>query len=180
MLKRSWLKRGSKVLSRGTSELRRAPLDKGVSQLKRSRISMRGSSDTSVIKESIQALVREIVIIRDGGCIFRHYPEAGKCGGRRKDGELILQFDHLNSRVFSISYADTRLGICACERHHIKWKPQNSDMYSRLARKHIGEKRSLLLTRVQENRSPNRRYSHDWRLEEASLRQELKKLKEVL
>jgi hypothetical protein len=39
------------------------------------------------------------IIQRDGGCIFHHYPEAGACGWYRKDGELTLQADHLNTRA---------------------------------------------------------------------------------
>lgn len=180
MFRKSWIQRGTKEMSRGNSELNRTPLDRGTSQLRRTKLNMRGASDNSVLKESIQALAREIVIIRDGGCIFRHYTEeAGLCGGYRLDGELILQYDHLNSRVFSISFADTRLGICACERYHIKWKPQNSDKYNEIARRHIGEARSLLLTRVQEDRGAHRRYSSDWKLAEAALKQELKELKEA-
>jgi hypothetical protein len=45
------------------------------------------------------------VIQRDGGCVFRFYPEAGACGSRpTKDGYLILQFDHLNTRARNISF----------------------------------------------------------------------------
>src|SRR5665213_940960 len=44
---------------------------------------LRKSSKTPVAlcKIRIQPLVRETAIIRDGGCVLRHYPEAGACGG---------------------------------------------------------------------------------------------------
>jgi hypothetical protein len=103
---------------------RSAPLQR------RTPLKRKSDSETAQIKERIQALLRAAVIQRDGGCIFRHYPEAGACGGYRKDGQLILQADHLNTRARNISYGDVRLAVCACQRHHIFWKPQHPDQYT--------------------------------------------------
>lgn len=128
---------------------------------------------SATIKERIQALLREIVIIRDGGCIFREYSIAGNCGGYRNDGELVLQYDHLNSRTYAISYSDFRLGVCVCKRHHIFWKKQNSSLYDKLVRKHIGKERSDLLDRTIMDK---RAYHINWQFEEAYLKQELRKL----
>ena len=75
-------------------------------------LAKKGKSDTTLIKDEIQHWVREIVILRDGGCIFRginayDFLDGGKigiadkvsgfpkCNGYRNDGELILQADHL-------------------------------------------------------------------------------------
>ena len=76
------------------------------------------------VKDRIQAILRQIAIIRDGGCVLA--PFQGKdgiphCNGYRKDGELVLQYDHLNSRGFNVSYADARLGVIICKGHH-GWK----------------------------------------------------------
>src|SRR5438477_3758505 len=79
---------------------RSAPLQR------RTPLKQRSDSETAQIKERIQALLRAAVIQRDGGCIFRHYSETEACGGYRKDGELILQADHLNTRARNISYGD--------------------------------------------------------------------------
>ena len=53
----------------------------------------------------IQALLRAIVIITDGGCVLRFYTEAGACGGYTNAGDLILQAEHLVTRANSISSA---------------------------------------------------------------------------
>lgn len=53
------------------------------------RIRVAGISDTAVLKKEIQRLVREIVIKRDGGCIFRNVYTTPGCNGFRRDGEQI-------------------------------------------------------------------------------------------
>lgn len=152
------LKRSNKPLSRGTP-------------MKRSRLRVRGVSDTSVIKEQIQAELRRIVIERDGGCFLRFYPEAGACGSRpTKDGHLILQAEHLHTRANSASYADVRLVVCICERHHIFWKPQHSALYNELAADFIGKERAALWERVREDRRPHPMSTADWKLELVALK----------
>ena len=143
--------------------------------LKRTRIRVVGHSDTADQKREIQALLRQITILRDKGCVMRHHPETGKCGGYTKNGELILQFDHLNSRVHAISFSDPRLGICVCQRHHIHFKPQYPFEYERTAIAEIGPERARLLSRVREDRTPHKA---DLKLEAIVLRQELRKMEQ--
>ena len=138
---------------------------------KPSRLRVRHPSDTNYIKDEIQALCRQIALIRDEGCVLRNYPETGQCGGYRKDGELILQFDHLNSRVHSISFGDTRFGVIVCKRHHLYYKRQYPFEYERAVIDAIGPERAKLLYRVREDRTP---YKADWKLIKLSLEQELK------
>lgn len=113
---------------------------------------------------------------RDGGCVLRHYvgaitPQYRMCGGYRKDGGLILQAEHLNSRSHAVSFSDSRLVVCLCQRHHIFYKKQHPDEFYRIVRRHIGKDRSDLLTRVQEDRSPHK---VDLKLELIALKNELK------
>ena len=144
--------------------------------LKRTRIRVAGKSTTSELKAEIQALLRQIVILRDGGCWLRHSPESGACGGYRKDGELILQAEHLHTRANASSFSDSRLVVCICQRHHIYWKPQHSARYNALAEDYIGKKRAELWKRVREDYSPHK---VDLKLALLALKQELKKLSTV-
>ena len=58
--------------------------------MRRMQLAQKSSSDTALIKDEIQDLLREGAIKRDGGCILRHYPETGECGGYRNDGEVSI------------------------------------------------------------------------------------------
>lgn len=146
--------------------------------MKRSRLRLVGKSPQSLMKVEIQALLREIVIKRDGGCIMRHYKneinnQYRECGGWTKDGRLILQAEHLHTRANAASFSDTRLVICLCQRHHIYYKPQHSNEYYRIVKKHIGPERTKLLKAVEEDRMSHK---IDLALELVALRHELKKL----
>lgn len=127
-----------------------------------------GRETTKELKTQIQAKLRAIRLILDGGCILRNYPETGACGGYRADGELICQFDHLNSRTHSISFADERLGVILCKRHHIFWKKQYPAQFEKIVRKIIGRERCKLLDRV---RADYRPYKVDFKLETIRLDQ---------
>lgn len=140
--------------------------------MRRTYLKRKSSSPQSKLKDEIQELLRKIVIIRDGGCILRHYPETGQCGGYRNDGQLILQAEHLHTRSNASSFSDTRLVVCLCKRHHIYYKPQYSDTYYRIVKKHIGPERTKLLERVQEDRTAHK---VDLMLAKIALEQELKK-----
>src|SRR3990167_5567066 len=96
---------------------------------RRTPLARKSKSEVALCKERIQALLREIVIRRDGGCILRpagQYLWALKCdvkipehcSGFTKDGRLILQADHLNSRSFNGSYSDPCLVGWVCKGHH--------------------------------------------------------------
>lgn len=168
-MKRSWLKRKTGFKTTG-STLRRTPLR------------TKGRNPTALMKEKIQAILREIVILRDGGCIFRHYKneinsQYRECGSRpTKDGHMILQAEHLHTRANASSFSDTRLVICICERHHIHYKPQHSDEYYRIVKKHIGPERAKLLEAVQNDRTAHK---VDLALALVVLTQELNKLKKL-
>tara|TARA_R110000868_G_C10970396_1_gene769743 strand:+ start:12156 stop:12698 length:543 start_codon:yes stop_codon:yes gene_type:complete len=145
--------------------------------LKRTKIRLVGTSTKAELKAEIQAILRQIVIARDGGCFLRNYesevtPQYRNCGGYRNDDDLILQAEHLHSRSNANSFSDSRLVVCVCQRHHIYYKPQHSAEYNLLARKFIGEKKSLLWDKVISDRSP---VKVDLKLELIVLKQELKK-----
>ncbi|MCK5614540.1 hypothetical protein KAR91_72415 [Candidatus Pacearchaeota archaeon] len=159
-MKRSYIKRNT-------------PLKRSKIPLRRTKLRLVGISTTSELKREIQALLRQIVIIRDGGCILRHYPGTGQCGGFRNDGELILQAEHLHTRSNSASFADHRLVVCLCKRHHIFWKPQHADEYYRIVKEHIGPGRTKLLEAIQADHSPHKM---DWKLEKLALEKYLKEI----
>ncbi len=174
-MKRSYLKRSNKPM-------RRTPFKRGVFKpLRRTALRVVGHSTTSELKIEIQSVLRDIAILRDGGCVFRDYkgpmtPSYRSCGGFRKDGGLILQYEHLDTRAKAISFSDTRLGICICQRHHIFYKKQHPDEYYRIVREIIGKERSDLLTRVQNDYTPHK---VDLKLELIALKQELKQLQNI-
>jgi hypothetical protein len=147
--------------------------------LKRTKLRIVGQSTTAELKRQIQAILREIVISRDGGCFLRNLrhkitPQYMNCGGYRKDGQLILQAEHLHSRSNASSFSDSRLVVCICQRHHIYYKPQHSAEYNELAKEYIGKERSKLWDRVREDRSSHK---VDLKLELIVLEKELTKLK---
>lgn len=157
----------------------RTPLNRGKSKLRRTKLRLVGHSSTTELKNEIQALLRQIAIRRDGGCILRHYkseitPRYQECGGYRKDGELILQAEHLHTRSNLSTFADTRLIVCLCKRHHGYYKPQYSDEYYEIVKKHIGKERADLLKRVKEDRGVHR--GIDLKMELLNLKKELLKL----
>lgn len=138
----------------------------------------KGQSPTALAKDEIQDLLRAIVIIRDGGCFLRNFYEvAGRCGGWRNDGELILQADHINSRAFSVSYADTRNVLCLCRTHHGFWKDRNPATYMVLARQYIienfGENHWKWVERVLIDRKPYLMTAWDWQKQVLALKKEL-------
>ena len=143
-------------------------------------IRVAGHSETAALKQEIQDLVREIVIARDGGCVFRNLEgyaaDLPTCNGYRKDGQLVLQADHLITRANSATYADTRLIVCVCKGHH-GWKRWHQKEYEMLVRSLIGKERAALWDRCEaDSWRPTRRYQADWTLAVAALRNELSQL----
>jgi len=139
--------------------------------MKRTRLHLVGRSTTAELKRDIQATLREIVMKRDKVCLLSKYPHSGACGGFNGKGELILQAEHLHTRSNARSFADSRLVVLLCQRHHIYWKPQHADEYYRIIKQEIGKERSDLLERVQQDRTP---YKTDLKLELLALKMELK------
>lgn len=148
---------------------------------KRTKLRLVGHETTKELKSEIQSLLRNIVILRDGGCILRHYtsmitPQYKECGPYRKDGQIILQAEHLHTRSNAASFSDSRLVICLCQRHHIYYKPQHADEYYKIVRKHIGTIRSILLDRVQKDWMPHK---VDLKLEILALKNEYNKMMQL-
>lgn len=147
--------------------------------LRRTKLRIAGHSTTKELRDEIQAVLRQIVIIKDGGCFLRNYtdritPQYRNCGGYRKDGELILQAEHLHSRSNANSFSDPRLIVCCCQRHHIYYKAQHSAEYNELAREYIGQERAKLWDRVKNDHKP---YKVDLKLELLALKQQLNALR---
>jgi len=124
--------------------------------------------------------LRAIAILRDGGCVLRFSEiqmEYGikECSGWRQDGELILQYDHLKSRQFNVSFADIRLGVILCKGHH-GWKhftDANKKLYDRILTKIVGPERAALWERVENYRKTYLMTLWDWQKVEMALKQEL-------
>src|SRR5271157_5163425 len=127
-----------------------------------------GDSDTARTKQEIQEVLRELVILRDGGCIVRnlHYRDFPECGCYRNDGELILQADHLVTRANAATFADTRLIVCLCKAHH-GWKSLGSNArkaeYDQLVRTLLSPERVRLWDACERDSwKPHRSASFNW------------------
>jgi len=147
------------------------------------------SSQTSaVLKTEIQALLREIAILRDGGCVLRDVPKTWitkcrgtvdipHCNGYNKNGEYVLQFDHLNSRRFNVSFANPDLGVCVCRGHH-GWKKWNEEIYNEIIRTIIGPERCASWDRAAADRATYHMDSGDWAKVKAGLEQALDNMRQ--
>jgi len=125
---------------------------------------VKGHSDTATIKAEIQNLVRDIVIKRDGGCIFRNSYDVSSCNGFTKSypPRLILQADRLITRANTATYADTRLIVCVCKGHH-GWKKWHEREYNTLVKEMIGSEHAKLWERCeQDSWRPKRTSAMDW------------------
>ena len=135
---------------------------------KRAKLRYRGISDTSVIKDAIQGLLRQIVIKRDGTCILRKL---------RHCTDEVLQADHLITRANSATYGDSRLVVCLCRSCHGGYKQWHKEEYDRLVKSILPKERVELWERCEIERS---RFStgqkYDWALIKVSLEQELAKI----
>ena len=145
-------------------------------------LASKGSSDTAVIKDSIQALLLAIVKLRDGGCILRGIP-SHHCNGFKNDGDLILQADHLITRANSATYADPRLVVCVCKGAH-GWKSlgsnRNKAQYDALVKTIIEPERVALWEACERDSwRPHRTSLYDWKKEEAFLKTKLAAMQRV-
>lgn len=152
--------------------MKRTPLKRSNKPLKRTKLRIAGHSSTSEIKKEIQELLRQICLIRDGGCVLRHYHEAGNCGGFRNDGGVIYQAEHLVTRENTATFGDIRNCVILCRNHHMFFKPQHSSLYWELIRKHIGEERWTWMIAMRDDWRPHKA---DWKLVKLVLEQDLKK-----
>lgn len=142
-------------------------------------LNRKGKSEVSKCKTRIQGLLRELAIIRDKGCVLAPYQ--GKdgipyCNGYRRDGGLILQYDHLNSRAHNVSFAELKLGVIVCKAHH-GWKgftDNNKKLYDILIRKIIGKERAKLWDRCEADTKAYPMGEWEWAKVEIDLTQRLK------
>lgn len=139
--------------------------------LKRGRLRVKGHSEVNDLKDEIQRLVREIVMIRDGGCILRNYR---RCGGEL--GQAVMQADHLITRSNSATYADTRLIVCLCQPCHGGWKKWHKEDYDRLVKSILSKDRVALWEACEADNTPHHKTSYDWKLYIIQLKNELKDL----
>jgi hypothetical protein len=147
------------------------------------KIRLAGRSETADTKREIQRLLREIVILRDGGCILRHVTIYGVpgCNGYTNSGKLILQADHLVTRANAATYADSRLVVCVCVGHH-GWKSVGGNarkkLYDEVVRSLLTPERVELWDACERDQwRPHRTGVYDWKLAEVALTAELVVLK---
>ena len=132
------------------------------------RIPKQGKSPISVVKRAIQAKLRENAIVRDKTCVISQHPEDvpenwKECGKYRKDGQLIVQAEHLCGRSQSACYADMDNIVLLCMRHHFYFKTQRAPIYWDIIRKHVGEERWAKVKAWEKDTSVHRFSAEDWR-----------------
>lgn len=155
-------------IKRGNAPLRRK------TPLRHAKLRVVGHPEASEVKREIQAILRQIAILRDKGCVLRYFPEAHACGGYNTKGELILQAEHLITRSNSATFADMRNIVCLCKRHHGFFKPQHSRLYWELIERHVGPQRWSWIKLAEADRTPHKM---DWKIELLALESELSELK---
>lgn len=139
--------------------------------MKKTWIARKGKSENAKTKNRLQALVREIVMKRDGGCILR---DKRHCGAVLGLTGHVFQADHLVTRSNSATFTDTRLIVCLCKACHGGWKQWNKEAYDALVKTVISKERVALWERAEEARSSHKTTKMDWIMEEIALQQELK------
>ena len=138
--------------------------------LSRTPLRRKSKSPVSQTKDRIQALVREIVMIRDGGCVLK---EVRHCGGELDTEGVVIQADHLITRGNSATYADTRLIVCLCKSCH-GWKHWHKEEFDALVKTILSKERVELWEKCEKDSwNPKRTTAYDWSLEEVALTKEL-------
>ncbi len=167
--------------------LRRTPLKRGTKGLKRSsfkrkpsvrKVRVAGHESVSDLKEEIQRLLREIVIIRDRKCILHGI----KCDREVGMEGVVWQAEHLIERSNSATYADPRLVVLVCRNCHgwKHFKKSNHDQYDRWVKSKISKERVELWERCEgDSWNPKRTGAYDWKIQIVALNQELKRLREI-
>lgn len=132
--------------------------------MRRTRLRIKGHSETAELKEEIQRLVREVVMLRDGDCVLKKY---------RHCNDPVKQADHLVTRANSATYADTRLIVCLCRSCH-GWKHYHEKEYDSLVKTILPKERVTLWERCEADRQAHKTYKPDWNLEIIALNKVLK------
>ncbi len=144
--------------------------------LKQAKLAYRGTSEVSVLKDRIQLLLREIVILRDKKCILyglRCYHEYGK-------DDVVWQAEHLIERSNSETFADSRLVVLVCKNCHgwKHFKKSNHDQYGEWVKTKLSQERVTLWEECNKRRFNSFKMgAYDWKLEVVNLESELKELK---
>ena len=190
-MKKTPLKKGTKALKRsgfstkggllrqksvagslGGKKGGRARVPKGAKiGIRGSTLRKEGKSEVTLAKKRIQALLRELAVRRDGGCVLRRYlhrlpPQYQRCNE-------VLQAEHLNTRGASGSFGDMRNIVCLCSRHHIQFKPQHSQLYWEIMQEHLGDERWEWFKKVRDDFKPHPMRLWNWQQIELSLKQDL-------
>lgn len=150
----------------------RKPLARAGS-LKKTRIRVVGKSDTAIVKKEIQAVLREIVMLRDKGCLLR----MERCGNELDAPGVVFQADHLIERSNSATYANPDLLVCLCKGCHgwKHFKKSNHDAYNAMVKEILPEHRVKLWEKCEAESW--RTSKMDWQLELTALRQILSKMR---
>ena len=147
--------------------------------MKRSWLKKQSSSPVAQCKRRIQALLREIKMLEQGGvCWVEKYPDLMRLLGPHDD---VWQYDHCNTRARNISYGDSRLGVGVCKRHHYfhdtTYDKEKKAAYEKGMLKFIGPANRKLLKMVKEDRRSHTFTEFDWALIEIQLKKEVETLK---
>lgn len=157
--------------------------------MKRTPLKRQSDSPTAKIKREIQKTLREIKLKEQGDCwvklLFNRRGEVNMDSDARfviaemGDCDEVKQYDHLESRARNISYANPKLGVLVCRRHHF-WhgspRKEQRETYERLVRLFIGPERAKLWDKVKNDRKNYPMGIYEWNREIMALKQELKKL----
>ena len=141
----------------------------------RKPLNQHAKTDTEECKVRIQAILRDIVIIRDKHCVYGTHPEATPCD------ETVMQCDHLVSRARPHLYHDTENVVLVCKKHH-GWKSAfgnaNKEIYDRRIQEVISKERWAAL-KDKEKLSPAPYSIKEWLEIEVKLVDELEKLLKI-
>ena len=155
-------------LKRGIVRLTPKGIKRKPHSFKPHKIPREGKSTVSKTKKAIQKQLRENAIKRDKSCVVSQHledvPDNWKqCGKYRKDGQLIVQAEHLCGRANSQCYADMDNIVLVCMRHHFYFKTQRAPIYWDIIRKHIGEERWAKVQAWEKDNSVYRFSAEEWR-----------------
>lgn len=117
-------------------------------------------------KDRIQHLLHDLAILKWKDCEAKGIDRL--CSGP-------LSADHIESRMFSNTYAEIKNIILLCEGHHIYWKKQHPKRWAALVDDRRGSE--LVNWLRSEARKSNRTWTlRDWLAAEEKLKEEIKKL----
>lgn len=170
--KRLILKKKAKKVQSATNDIKTSLRGKQRAIKTSSKLPPALYEDTKSLKEQIQKLLREIVMIRDKKCILYGI----KCSRQIGDEGVVWQAEHLIERSNSSTYADLRLVVLVCRNCHgwKHFKKSNHDLYDEIVRSKLSPE---LVAHWDRCKADTKAYKVDWRLEKIALEQELKRIK---